>query len=91
MFGDEEDDQVDETIFTRPQACGVLQFHNGTEEAMFLYVKQHSEEGDVNNIIKAIDEFCYKRHWMMHLGKCCQSYSFSFRLICLCMLLVSYR
>ena len=70
MFGEDkdEDDNSDENNVSRSMACGVLQFHNGTEEAMFLYVKQRSEEGNVNSIIKAIDEFCYKRHWMMHLG-----------------------
>ena len=72
MFGEDEDDEENKNneniIIERPKSCGVLQFHNGTEEAMFIYVKQRANEGDVSGIIKSVDEFCYQRHWMMHIG-----------------------
>lgn len=67
MFGEEPDETlVDEE--RRPESSGVLAFHNGTEEALFIYVKQHSQKGDCVSILRAIDDFCYRRHWMMHMG-----------------------
>lgn len=68
MFGEESDG--DETLDDerRPESSGVLTFHNGTEEALFLYVKQHSQPGDCVSILRSIDDFCYRRHWMMHMG-----------------------
>ena len=68
MFGedDEDNDKLGNTI--RPAACGVLSFHSGTEEAMFIYIQNYAQRNDVDGIIKAIDQYCYTRHWMMHIG-----------------------
>ena len=52
----------------RPRTCGVMAFHNGTEEALFLYVQRNASRGDPDSVLKAIDVFCYSRHWMMHCG-----------------------
>lgn len=75
MFGD--DDQEDQLeISLRPKECGVLAFHSGTEEAMFIFVEaslrsRHAgispEELPVA-VLSAVDTFCYTRHWMMHVG-----------------------
>ena len=65
MFGSDSDEDVDEE--TRPLSSGVMTFHNGTEEAMFLYAQQQGVEGKLG-VFDAIDEFCTKRHWMMHIG-----------------------
>ena len=52
----------------RPRTCGVMAFHNGTEEALFLFIQRNAEKGNAASILKAIDVFCYSRHWMMHCG-----------------------
>jgi hypothetical protein len=52
----------------RPQNCGVMAFHSGTEESLFLYVQRNAQQGDPLSVLKAIDVFCYSRHWMMHTG-----------------------
>ena len=74
--------RVDEVGRTQPQRNtenGVLSFHNGTEHSLLLFVqqavKQHMssiQDGQHDNmrqvVLKAIDEFCFDRHWMMHVG-----------------------
>ena len=52
----------------RPKSCGVMAFHSGTEEALFLFVLRNAIRGDAESVLKAIDVFCYSRHWMMHCG-----------------------
>jgi hypothetical protein len=52
----------------RPQNCGVMAFHSGTEESLFLYVQRNAQQGNPLSVLKAIDVFCYSRHWMMHTG-----------------------
>lgn len=80
MFDDGDDNDADEDanvlsssdhikFQNRPNACGVLSFHNGTEESMFIYVKNYAERGNIQSILNAIDRFCYSRHWMMHVGE----------------------
>ena len=64
LFGDDSDDEQQicvskgnfELHVTRP---GVLTFHNGTEEALFLHVLSRAKFGDCDGILKAVDEFCY--------------------------------
>ena len=71
MFGDDVCDDIvqkEEEKQLRPASSGVLAFHNGTEEALYHYVKNKVQPGDVTGILKAIDEFCYTQHWMMHIG-----------------------
>lgn len=52
----------------RPKSCGVMAFHNGTEESLFLSVQRRATKGNPQSVLTAIDEFCYGRHWMMHCG-----------------------
>jgi hypothetical protein len=47
----------------RPQSCGLLAFHNGTEESLLLYVQRNATRGDPLSVLKAVDVFCYSRHW----------------------------
>eukprot|EP01032_Pedospumella_encystans_P014879 gene14879-17068_t len=69
MFGsDDEDEQNENEMTNRPESCGVLKFHNGTEDALYHYVVGKAAQGDVSAILKTIDEFCYTQHWMMHIG-----------------------
>lgn len=60
----------------REPSCSTLAFHNGTEDAMFLYIERIIQKYTRTNsslslpdlILHAIDTFCYSRHWMMHIG-----------------------
>ena len=65
----------------RPDDCGVMAFHNGTEEALFCHLDKSKasfaintncagRRGTVNvsKLLTEIDHFCYNRHWMMHIG-----------------------
>jgi catechol O-methyltransferase len=65
-FSSDEDNSQESQ--KRPISCGVLCFHNGTEEALLIYVRNNAIPGDSASILRAIDTFCYKRHWMMHIG-----------------------
>jgi hypothetical protein len=60
LFGDEEEI----LSVQRDPNCGILTFHNGTEEAMLRHVEQFAISGDVDSILKAIDDFCFHRHWI---------------------------
>lgn len=51
----------------RPVGSGVLSFHTGIEEAMLLYVERVAVSGDPSSVLLAVDNFCYSRHWMMHV------------------------
>ena len=57
-----------ELMRKRPASCGVMAFHSGTEEALLLHVQREAERGNPASVLRAIDEFCYSRHWMMHCG-----------------------
>mmetsp|Transcript_981 Transcript_981/g.1645 ORF Transcript_981/g.1645 Transcript_981/m.1645 type:complete len:113 (+) Transcript_981:12-350(+) len=75
MFDDAEVEEID---IIRPINSGVLAFHNGTEDALFLFLEsrifndsdasQFSSSELCNHVLKLVDEFCYTRHWMMHIG-----------------------
>jgi catechol O-methyltransferase len=65
LFGE---DVVEEEVSKRPEQSGVMSFHNGTEEAMYHYVKRKCPPGNPLEILKVVDEFCYNEHWMMHIG-----------------------
>ena len=78
----------------RDPSCGVLAFHRGTEQALWNYVSSEMEKSATSipttdlpgAVLKAIDTFCYQRHWMMNIGeekgqivtdfiqKCCVTY-----------------
>lgn len=51
----------------RPSNCGVMCFHKGTEEAVLASVEQ-IPAGDPAAVLRAVDEFCIQRHWMMNVG-----------------------
>lgn len=57
-----------QALEARPAGAGVLAFHNGIEEALLLHVERTSKKGNVDDILRAVDSFCYSRHWMMHVG-----------------------
>jgi catechol O-methyltransferase len=44
------------------------QVGDGREEALARYVVDHAIPGDVDDAIRAIDEFCYERSVMMNVG-----------------------
>jgi catechol O-methyltransferase len=75
MFGDDEEEDVAVGCLIRPKTCGVMSFHNGTEEALFAFIyremmKDKKTEGSSRamRVLEAVDTFCYSRHWMMHIG-----------------------
>ena len=52
-------------------------YHSGTEQAMIQFVKNELAKGvkaiqkgddQLSTVIRLVDEFCFQRHWMMHIG-----------------------
>ena len=37
-------------------------------EALKEYVLEHARQGDVQNIIDTIDQYCWTKQWMMNVG-----------------------
>ena len=63
------DDKLREkALAERPPGAGVLAFHPGVEEALLLYVDRLATDGDATSVLLAVDNYCYARHWMMHVG-----------------------
>jgi len=80
-FGSDDSDSEDETAaraaVRRDAANGILAFHDGTEQALLLYVQQHLQADEQQpqqhnrqrqRILQLVDDFCVSRHWMMHVG-----------------------
>jgi catechol O-methyltransferase len=44
------------------------QVGDGREEALAAYVADHARRGDVDDVIRAIDAFCYRRSIMMNVS-----------------------
>ncbi len=44
------------------------QVGDGREEALAAYVVSHARAGDLDNVIRVIDEFCYEQSVMMNVG-----------------------
>jgi catechol O-methyltransferase len=44
------------------------QVGDGREEALLAYVEGQAREGDLDDVIRVIDEFCYQRSIMMNVG-----------------------
>ena len=44
------------------------QFPTGIQDSLLLFIKNHATNNDPESVIRAIDTFCYSRHWMMHAG-----------------------
>ena len=72
LFGSDEETSVDKgrsyQILNRPKSSGVPIFHEGTEEALLLAVSSNAKTNNPQSVLDAIDDFCYSRHWMMHIG-----------------------
>jgi len=45
-----------------------MKFNEGTELALALFVERHCRNTNAMMVQRAIDVFCYSRHWMMHMG-----------------------
>ena len=65
-----------ELLALRPKGSGVLAFHEGVEEGMFVYAQREVNKHilrfdrypDPDAILQYVDDYCYSRHWMMHIG-----------------------
>lgn len=72
MFGEDSEEEQGPT--DRPRNCGVLSFHDGTEEALLLHVGRGLSESSssqaplAERVLGLVDSFCRQRHWMMHVG-----------------------
>src|SRR5437763_7081334 len=44
------------------------QVGDGREEALAAHVTNHAREGDIDDVIRTIDDFCYRRSVMMNVG-----------------------
>ena len=44
------------------------QVGDGREEALGAYVVRHARAGDLDDVIRVIDEFCYEHSVMMNVG-----------------------
>lgn len=44
------------------------QVGDGREDALADYVTQHARAGDVDDAVRVIDEFCYRRSFMINVG-----------------------
>ena len=66
---DDDDGEAPPPPPPRPDENGVLAFHTGVEEQMLLHVaRSPGTKGDAAATLRAVDAFCYARHWMMHVG-----------------------
>lgn len=52
----------------RSKENGILKFHHETEDELAEYVLRNSTKGNIKSVIKTVDEFCWNKHWMMHIG-----------------------
>ena len=69
--GSDSDDANDDAAAaerTRDAENGIMAFHQGTEESMVLFVEKTAPQGDAAAVLAAVDDFCYTKHWMMHVG-----------------------
>jgi len=76
--GREDENAAGATPVSRDPSCGVLAFHTHTETSLLIHVKNNlspssKHQVDCNRtvsteVLELIDEFCWNRHWMMHMG-----------------------
>jgi catechol O-methyltransferase len=45
------------------------QVGDGREEALARHVEQNARPGDLDDAIRAVDDFCYRSAWMMNVGE----------------------
>jgi hypothetical protein len=60
---DEEDAERSAKDKCRPRENGVLAFHEGTEDALLIYVKQQQQQHPATTaqVLSTIDAFCLER------------------------------
>ncbi len=44
------------------------QVGDGREESLAAYVTSHAREGDIDDVVRVVDDFCYHRSIMMNVG-----------------------
>jgi catechol O-methyltransferase len=52
----------------RAEENGPMTFHESTPDELAAYVEAHAKDNDADSVVKAADEFCWRKHWMMNLG-----------------------
>ena len=69
------DDDDPTTPLERDAVNGPMSHHVGIEQALWQYVQQKVVVDAESNqtkkamaVLQAVDEFCFQRHWMMHVG-----------------------
>jgi catechol O-methyltransferase len=55
-------------ILSMRRLMRVWQVGDGREERLASYVIQHAREGDLDDAIRTIDEYCYERSYMINVG-----------------------
>jgi catechol O-methyltransferase len=79
-FGSDSEEESSEPI-SRDDSCGVLSVHPHTETSLLNHVRNSladfqlpgtrsgtTKTTKAEHVLKAVDEFCIQRHWMMHVG-----------------------
>ena len=46
----------------------MLKFHNGIEESLIVNIERDESIVTAEDVLSAVDHYCYSRHWMMHIG-----------------------
>ena len=44
------------------------QVGDGREQALAEHVEAHARQGDIDDVIRVIDEFCYEQSFMINVG-----------------------
>lgn len=55
-------------ILGRKKLSSDWQVGDGREEALASYVVEHARAGDLDDVIRVVDEFCYERSFMINVG-----------------------
>ena len=65
----DEDNELETNVKRDEESCGILAFHPQTESSLLTYIQNNYQKGNPpQNILKSVDEYCFTRHWMMHIG-----------------------
>lgn len=65
--------KISSVLVNRDEECGIKSFHAKTEASLLSHVSNvlrasPTSQAAAETVLSAIDEFCYTRHWMMHIG-----------------------
>ncbi|WP_067825257.1 O-methyltransferase [Nocardia inohanensis] len=55
-------------LFGLPHMGATWQVGDGREQALADYVCAHARKGDIDDVIRAIDEFCYTKSYLINIG-----------------------